>query len=122
MVDQSSGERNFHIFYQLLAGADDETLRKLFLKRNLDTYYYISNGSKGALDTIDDVAQYKRVVDAMNAVELSQHEQDNLFAIVASILHMGNVGFTENEGEAQILKPESVKAVASVSIICFLIK
>ncbi|KAK0170717.1 hypothetical protein PV328_008530 [Microctonus aethiopoides] len=114
VVDQSSGERNFHIFYQLLAGADDETLRKLFLKRNLDTYYYISNGSKGALDTIDDVAQYKRVVDAMNAVELSQHEQDNLFAIVASILHMGNVGFTENEGEAQILKPESVKAVASL--------
>ncbi|KAK0178646.1 hypothetical protein PV327_007520 [Microctonus hyperodae] len=114
VVDQSAGERNFHIFYQLLAGADDETLRKLFLKRNLDTYYYISNGSKGALDTIDDVAQYKRVVDAMNAVELTQHEQENLFAIVASILHMGNVGFTENEGEAQILKPESVKAVASL--------
>lgn len=44
MVHQFSGERNFHIFYQLLAGAGEETLRKLYLKRNLDTYYYLTNG------------------------------------------------------------------------------
>lgn len=44
VIHQSSGERNFHIFYQLLAGADDNTLRKFFLKRNLDTYFYLSNG------------------------------------------------------------------------------
>lgn len=44
MIHQSIGERNFHIFYQLLAGADDNTLRKLFLKKNLDTFFYLSNG------------------------------------------------------------------------------
>ncbi|XP_063984112.1 unconventional myosin IC isoform X2 [Diachasmimorpha longicaudata] len=114
VVHQSSGERNFHIFYQLLAGADDETLRKLFLKRNLDTYFYISNGTKGTVDTIDDVGQYRQVLDAMKTVELEQGEQDDLFAIVASVLHMGNVGFTEEEGVAQILKPGSVEAVASL--------
>lgn len=44
VVHQSLGERNFHIFYQLIAGANEETLRKLYLKKNLDTYYYLSNG------------------------------------------------------------------------------
>lgn len=44
VIHQSAGERNFHIFYQMLAGASDELLRDLQLKRNLDCYYYLSDG------------------------------------------------------------------------------
>lgn len=44
MVHQFPGERNFHIFYQLLAGADEKTLNELSLQRNLDAYVYLSNG------------------------------------------------------------------------------
>lgn len=114
VVHQSAGERNFHIFYQLLAGASEDTLRGLFLKRNLDTYYYLSNGTKGTVDTIDDASQYREVIKAMKTMEMSQQEQDNLFAIVASVLHMGNVGFTEEDGVAKILKPASVEAVSKL--------
>lgn len=114
VVHQFTGERNFHIFYQMLAGGSDETLRKLFLKRNLDTYYYLSNGTKGTVDSIDDGSQYKEVIKAMKTMEMNQQEQDDLFSIVASVLHMGNVGFTEEDGIAQILKPGSVEAVATL--------
>ncbi|CAK9821958.1 Unconventional myosin IC [Anthophora retusa] len=114
VVHQFSGERNFHIFYQLLAGASEDTLRKLYLKKNLDTYYYLSNGTKGTVDSIDDTTQYMEVMKAMKTMEMTQQEQDDLFAIVASVLHMGNVGFTEEDGVAQILKPASVEAVASL--------
>lgn len=44
VISQVSGERNFHIFYQLLIGADDALLNELLLKRNLGSYYYLSNG------------------------------------------------------------------------------
>ncbi|XP_033231321.1 unconventional myosin IC isoform X2 [Belonocnema kinseyi] len=114
VVHQSAGERNFHIFYQLLVGANDDILRNLFLKRNLDTYYYLSSGIKGAIDTIDDASQYGDVIEAMKVMEISQEEQNDIFAIVASVLHMGNVGFTETEGVATILKPASVEAVSKL--------
>lgn len=44
VVNQTAGERNFHIFYQLLFGADDNLLADLHLDRNLDTYYYLTDG------------------------------------------------------------------------------
>lgn len=44
VIHQSGGERNFHIFYQLLSGGDDNLLKELQLKRNLDTFYYLTDG------------------------------------------------------------------------------
>lgn len=55
----------------------------------------------------------------MTVIEISPKEQSEIFQIVASILHMGNVGFTEEEGRAKILKPESVRAVSKVHFQIF---
>lgn len=55
----------------------------------------------------------------MSVIEISSKEQAEIFQIVASILHMGNVGFTEEEGRAKILKPESVRAVSKVQFCYF---
>lgn len=54
----------------------------------------------------------------MSVIEMSAAEQNEIFQIVASVLHMGNVGFSENEvGQATILKPKSVEAIAKVIYI-----
>lgn len=114
VVHQYPGERNFHIFYQLLAGADDALLNKLQLKRSFDTYFYFSHAENGVVREIDDKAQFQIVKKAMTIIELPDTEQDNIFAIVASVLHMGNVGFTEVEGKAEVLKPESIEAISNL--------
>lgn len=44
IISQVPGERNFHIFYHILEGADDAELARLELKRDLGSYYYLSNG------------------------------------------------------------------------------
>lgn len=51
----------------------------------------------------------------MSTIEINEQEQKQIFSIVASILHMGNIGFTEHEGCAQIIKQEPVDIIAKVN-------
>lgn len=41
VVHQNHGERNFHIFYQLIEGGEEDLLRRLGLERNSQQYQYL---------------------------------------------------------------------------------
>lgn len=114
VVHQTSGERNFHIFYQLLAGADDTLLSSLNLKRNLDNYYYLSDGNRGNVARIADSDNFLAIRKALDIMEVKGDEQKEIFEIIASVLHMGNIGFTEDDGQAVVLKPESVASITKL--------
>lgn len=43
VVSQMSGERNFHVFYQLLAGGDEELMKSLRLVGRPDMYKYTND-------------------------------------------------------------------------------
>lgn len=45
--------------------------------------------------------------------------QRDMFNIVASVLNLGNTGFSESEGKAQIIKSEGVEAVSKVTLKIF---
>lgn len=65
---------------------------------------------------IKDAESFKAVQSAMTVIDFSAEEQREIFNIIASVLHMGNIGFTEEEGKAKILKPESVQSITNVRI------
>lgn len=57
MISQQPGERCYHIFYQLLAGADQELLNELLLSRQVKSYRFVENGEV-SVDNIDDAEEY----------------------------------------------------------------
>ncbi|XP_044735340.1 unconventional myosin IC [Chrysoperla carnea] len=113
VIHQSTGERNFHIFYQLLSGATQDELNEYHLKRDYSSYVYLSNGEKDNGRTTD-LQHFNEIKRAMSTIEINEQEQKQIFSIVASILHMGNIGFTEHEGCAQIIKQEPVDIIAKL--------
>lgn len=112
VINQFNGERNFHIFYQLLAGASDTMLNDLLLKRNLESYYYLSHSQKGTCNK--EKSAFEELTKALSIIEFTAEEQMDIFKIIASILHLGNIGFVEEEGIASVNNNESIDAVCKL--------
>ncbi|XP_065188525.1 unconventional myosin-If-like [Sycon ciliatum] len=95
VVSQNPSERNFHIFYQLLAGATDSDKEALGLSTP-DYFYYLNQSGTYTVDGICDIDDYNEMRSAMNTIGLTADEQYYVISIVAAILHLGNVSFVEN--------------------------
>ncbi|XP_022253422.1 unconventional myosin-Ic-like, partial [Limulus polyphemus] len=114
VVHQNPGERNFHIFYQLVMGADDNLLQKLFLQREPELYYYMNQGNSTTVYGVDDAAQFQVVKSALSVIDFTEEEEEALFMITASILHVGNIGFSEENGQAIIAQEKSVSSICKL--------
>lgn len=114
VVHQNNGERNFHIFYQLLAGGTEELLETLNITRDISAYNYLTNKDGSITEGINDVHQMGEVCQAMHVMGISAREQGEIMAIVASILHLGNVEVKETGGIAEVCGKESLTYAANL--------
>ncbi|CAI5765468.1 unconventional myosin-Ia isoform X1 [Podarcis lilfordi] len=90
VVHHVKGERNFHIFYQLLSGGSDELLRQLKLQRDCRLYGYL-NREASSLRGMDDAANFRAVQDAMRAIGFSPSEITAVLEVAAVVLKLGNI-------------------------------
>ncbi|XP_051865586.1 unconventional myosin-Ib-like [Pristis pectinata] len=90
VVKRLKGERNFHIFYQLLAGGSPELLEHLKVLRDCNHYVYL-NSDKTSLNGVDDADNFNTVKTAMNVIGFNKSEMDSIWDTVAVILKLGNV-------------------------------
>uniref|UniRef100_A0A4W5KHV7 Myosin-IIIb-like n=1 Tax=Hucho hucho TaxID=62062 RepID=A0A4W5KHV7_9TELE len=96
VVHQDEGERNFHIFYCMLAGIspDDKDMYGL-----LDpTQYRYLNGRYGSEDIVRKWGEkYSEVCNAMDMVGFQEQEKVDMMTILAGILSLGNIMFEPTE-------------------------
>ncbi|TBU16330.1 myosin heavy chain [Ordospora colligata] len=104
VTGQNVNERNYHIFYQLLASS--EAMKKLLLLDGEVKDYRYLKGSRYTIPDVDDGEEFKRLVEAMDVLRIDKDEQMGYFRIVSAILHLGNIEFGEKDGVAEIVNLE----------------
>lgn len=101
VVFQQPGERNFHSFYQVLAGwRSSSDLKCLDLNGNNNHFNYLRSSSESLSD--GDRQGFAATCGACKALGFTQDEISTLWKIVVAVLHLGNVVFEKNNNDEDI--------------------
>ncbi|TKW31663.1 hypothetical protein SEVIR_2G120600v4 [Setaria viridis] len=101
----SDPERNYHCFYMLCSAPPED--RERYKLGDAASFHYLNQSSCIKLDAMDDASEYIITRRAMDIVGISSDEQDAIFRVVAAILHLGNVEFSEgSEADSSVPKDE----------------
>lgn len=113
--DPSDGERNFHVFYQLIKGADTELRRSLKIEAEPGVYQYLKSCTD--VETIDDKKDFGEVSRAFKDLEFDQSEVIGLYSIVAAVLALGQLSFNEAKPDQAGIANSSSGALADAAAI-----
>uniref|UniRef100_A0A8D1P1Y0 Myosin XVB n=1 Tax=Sus scrofa TaxID=9823 RepID=A0A8D1P1Y0_PIG len=100
VVFQAQAERSFHVFYELLAGLDPREREQLSLQ-GPETYCYLNQGQACRLQGKEDAQDFTGLVKALQALGLCAEELTAVWAVLATVLQLGNICFCSSERESQ---------------------
>ncbi|XP_060195704.1 myosin-1 [Lycium barbarum] len=115
VVQCSEGERSYHIFYQLCAGAPGALKEKLNLK-DVSEYNYLRQSNCRSISGVDDAEEFRIVMEALDVVHISKEDQESVFSMLAAVLWLGNISFTavDNENHAEPVVDEGLTTVSTL--------
>uniref|UniRef100_A0A1B0CWP9 Myosin motor domain-containing protein n=1 Tax=Lutzomyia longipalpis TaxID=7200 RepID=A0A1B0CWP9_LUTLO len=89
IVTQAPGERNYHVFYELLGGLTEAERTKYGLLE-AEKYFYLNQGGS---DCAPGRVDWESLQGAMQVLGVSENEREGIVRVLASVLHLGNVYF-----------------------------
>ncbi|BES88965.1 Myosin-VIIa [Nesidiocoris tenuis] len=117
IVSQSREERNYHIFYCMLAGLSKEDKAKLELG-DATQYKYLVGGGGITCEGRDDSAEFGDIRSAMKVLLFTDSEIWEILTLLAALLHTGNINYKaaiiDNLDATEIPDHSSVSRVAGI--------
>ncbi|KAG0439125.1 putative myosin heavy chain [Dictyocoela muelleri] len=127
VTKQGDDEQNYHIFYQLLSGADKKLRKELYLdfvsedKKIIKPYEFkIVKNYSFKQQHVDD---FNILISCLESLNFNKSDIKNIFIVLSTILHMGNINFKESNEQAEIENLDEVEIVCkllNISITDFL--
>ncbi|XP_069785409.1 unconventional myosin-XVB isoform X2 [Narcine bancroftii] len=102
LVFQARSERNYHVFYELLAGLDEDQKQELRLQES-ETYFYLNQGGACEISSKNEREDFAHLLDSLGRIGLLEAQLKTVWSILSSILQLGNVCFTSYEDGFQEL-------------------
>ncbi|XP_013857031.1 unconventional myosin-IXAa isoform X3 [Austrofundulus limnaeus] len=133
LVYQEHNERNYHVFYYLLAGASEEERQAFHLKKP-EEYHYLSQMKKTprqlhwdsyyesepdcfTVEGEDLKHDFERLQLAMEMVGFLPATRKQIFSLLSAILHLGNIRYkrkTYRDDSIDICNPEELPVVSEL--------
>ncbi|KAK1886356.1 Unconventional myosin-XV, partial [Dissostichus eleginoides] len=117
IVFQAKSERNYHIFYEMLAGLPPHEKSSLYLQE-AETYYYLNQGGDCTIEGKDDGEDFRRLLSAMDILCFTPEELNGIYRLLSSVLHLGNVYFQPHQAEGQevasMVSAQEIRVVAEL--------
>ncbi|KAJ1735398.1 class II myosin [Coemansia biformis] len=105
VTKQSKLERNYHIFYQFMHGAEKSVRDRLLIDRGPEGYTF-TRKCRQTIQGVDDSDEFAALVRAMETTGFRAEEQLDLFRVVAAILHLGNMQFQATRNDEAVLREQ----------------
>ncbi|XP_071375027.1 unconventional myosin-XV [Centroberyx affinis] len=117
IVFQAKDERNYHIFYEMLAGLSSQQKQAFYLQ-GAETYYYLNQGGNCGITGKNDAEDFLRLQAAMEILHFTSDDQSAIYRVLSSILHLGNVYFQRYEADGQevasVVSAQEIRVVAEL--------
>jgi len=111
VIRQASNERSFHFFYQLLASPKASELKL----QAPDKYGFINKSGCYTVKGLDDKEEFNATMRAMDIMNFSSKEKEDIMHIIAGILHLGNLTFETSFGEGSAITDKN--ALDTVALV-----
>lgn len=96
---QSSGERNYHVFYQLVEnGVKDKAFAEQYSLRPASHYRYLTQPAE-CTDGPGDAVRFEALRLAFSVLQIPDEMCEGLFRVLSAILWLGNLDFADIDGE-----------------------
>lgn len=115
---QSAQERNYHIFYQIIAGVKGNLRQSLRLGAATD-FHYLDQSGCTQIPGQDDAAEFEDVLKAMRTLQFSEDTIEAMLRIIAAVLHLGNVQYEagDKDGESQVSQDSVISMRLCASLL-----